>query len=99
VRMINSINDGKDTINQSDLIVLKDLFKSFIDDILGLKDESASGNNHDMIGGMVALLQEMRVKAKANKDFATSDQIRNDLNKLGIELKDRKDGYDWRVIS
>jgi cysteinyl-tRNA synthetase len=98
VRMINSINDGKDTINQTDYDLLKNLFTNFIENILGLQDESATNNNQEMIGGMVALLQEMRVKAKAAKDFATSDQIRNELNKLGIELKDRKDGYDWRII-
>ena len=97
VRIINSINDGKDTISQIDYENLKTVFNSFLEDILGLKDESSSGNNLELIGGMVGLLQEMRIKAKSEKDFATSDNIRNELNKLGIELKDRKDGYDWSV--
>jgi cysteinyl-tRNA synthetase len=96
VRMINSINDGKDNISESDLIKLKNIFRVFVEDILGLKDET-SGDNTDMIGKLVGMLQEMRVKAKTAKDFATSDSIRNELNKIGIELKDRKDGYDWSI--
>lgn len=97
VRIINSVNDKKDTLSANDLDLLKKLFKTFVEDILGLKDESSANNNQELIGGLVALLQEARVKAKAAKDFATSDQIRNELNKLGIELKDRKDGYDWCI--
>ena len=97
VRVINSINDGKDTISQINYENLKTIFKILLEDILGLKDESSSGNNLELIGGMVGLLQEMRIKAKSEKDFSTSDNIRNELNKLGIELKDRKDGYDWSV--
>ena len=97
VRIINSINDGNDTISQTDYDKLKDIFKNFIENILGLKDDSSAGNNLELIGGMVGLLQEMRIKAKAEKDFATSDKIRNDLNLLGIDLKDRKDGYDWSI--
>ena len=97
VRIINSINDGNDTISQTDYDKLKDIFKNFIENILGLKDDSSAGNNLELIGGMVGLLQEMRIKAKTEKDFATSDKIRNDLNLLGIDLKDRKDGYDWSI--
>jgi cysteinyl-tRNA synthetase len=96
VRIINSINDGKDSIDETNLYKLKKVFNSFTFEILGLKDES-SADNTEMIGKLVGMLQEMRVKAKADKDFATSDNIRNELNKIGIELKDRKDGYDWSL--
>jgi cysteinyl-tRNA synthetase len=96
VRLINSINDGKDTINASDLQQLKKVFKIFVEEILGLQDE-ASVDNSEMIGKLVGMVQEMRLKAKAAKDFATSDSIRNQLSEIGIELKDRKDGYDWSL--
>jgi cysteinyl-tRNA synthetase len=95
VRIINSINDKKDSISLEDLKHLKDIFKIFIEDILGLKDESSSTNDQELIGGLIALLQDARLKAKASKDFAASDQIRNELLKLGIEIKDTKDGFDW----
>ncbi len=97
VRSINSINDGKDFINKEDLYKLKNIFKNFIEYILGLKDESASGNNFGIISGLVELLLEMRTEAKSKKDFATSDNIRNSLDKIGIAIKDRKDGFDWSL--
>jgi len=96
VRIINSINDGKDTINEADLQLLKKVFGVFVNEILGLKDE-ATGNNTEMIGKLVGMVQEMRLKAKTAKDFATSDSLRNQLSEMGIELKDRKDGYDWSL--
>jgi cysteinyl-tRNA synthetase len=97
VRFINSVNDGKDTITANDLEALKVLFNTFIEGILGLKDEAASGNNYELVGGLVEMLLNMRVAAKQNKDFATSDLIRNELNRLGVEVKDRKDGFDWSI--
>jgi cysteinyl-tRNA synthetase len=95
VYMINSLYDKKYKIDEANLSKLKSIYKTFVVDILGLKDESNANNNQELIGGLVALLQDARIKAKASKDFATSDQIRNGLLKLGIELKDKKDGFDW----
>jgi len=95
VYMINSIYDKKYQIDETNLSKLKSIYKTFVEDILGLKDESVANNNKELIGGLIALLQEARVKAKTSKDFATSDQIRNELLKLGIEIKDKKDGFDW----
>jgi cysteinyl-tRNA synthetase len=97
VRVINSVNDGKDTISSADLEQLQRVFKVFVEDVLGLKDESASGNNYELVSGLVDLLLNIRMNAKANKDFATSDKIRNELNTLGVEVKDKKDGFDWSI--
>ena len=98
VRFINSVNDGKDQITIADLEKLKSIFKTFVDNILGLKDEAENSSNQKVIENLIRIIQEMRIKAKANKDYAASDQLRNELNKAGIELNDRKDGYDWRII-
>jgi cysteinyl-tRNA synthetase len=97
IYMINSIHDKKYTIDNSNLTKLKSIYKIFVVDILGLKDESAGGNNFDIISGLVELLLEMRTEAKSKKDFATSDNIRNSLDKIGITIKDRKDGFDWSL--
>lgn len=90
VRIINSVNAGTETINPEDLDILKKTYHDFVYDILGLKDEAKADNN-DMDGVMQMLLR-MRADAKANKDFATSDKIRNELAALGIKIKDEKDG-------
>jgi cysteinyl-tRNA synthetase len=97
VRMINSINDGKEKINNSDLETLKKLFNDFIFDILGLKNEITTSNNSEILSDVVNLLLNLRMEAKANKDWATSDKIRNELINLGFEIKDKKDGFEWEL--
>lgn len=97
VRIINSVNDGNDSINQNDFNKLNALFKTFIEDILGLKDESASDNNYEIVSGLIELLLNIRTDAKSKKDFNTSDKIRDAMNKLGIEVKDKKEGFEWGI--
>ena len=98
-RAINSVKDGKATISAEDLKELQDVFHTFIFDILGIKDEatSAGGNNYEAFGKAMDLLLNIRQQAKANKDWATSDEIRNTLTALGFEVKDTKDGFEWRL--
>lgn len=98
VRFINSVNDGNDSITAPDLEALKALFKTFIEEIMGLTNEAAESNHYQLVSGLVEMLLNMRITAKQNKDFATSDLIRNELNKLGVEVKDRKDGFDWSIL-
>ena len=64
-------------------------FKTYLEDIFGLK---AEGNQNEQIDGIIQLLINIRKEAKAKKDFVTSDTIRNELTKLGVQLKDEKDG-------
>lgn len=98
VRIINSIAEGKETITQSDLDSLKSTFKAITNDILGLLDEQTEGSKYaELTGKLIEMLLSMRQQAKANKDFATSDRIRDELNKLGVIVKDRKDGFDWEI--
>jgi cysteinyl-tRNA synthetase len=97
VRMINSINDGKERITNSDLFTLKKLFNDFVFDILGLKNDIDSSGNNEILSDVVNLLLNIRVEAKANKEWATSDKIRNELTNLGFEIKDKKDGFEWEL--
>ena len=95
-KAINTVADGKGTISEADLAELKEVFKLFIEDILGLQTESGSGSN-EAYKKAIDLLLEMRLEAKRNKDWATSDKIRNELTALGFNIKDTKDGFEWSL--
>ena len=98
-RAINSAKDGKATISAEDLKELQDVFHTFVFDILGIKDEATSGgsNNNEAFGKAMDLLLTIRQQAKANKDWATSDKIRNELTAIGFDIKDTKDGAEWKL--
>ena len=95
-KAINTITDGKGTINEADLAELKEVFKLFIEDILGLQTAASEGSN-EAYKKAIDLLLEMRLEAKRNKDWATSDKIRNELTALGFNIKDTKDGFEWSL--
>lgn len=98
VKMINSIKAGIEKISETDLADLKLFYHSVVFDILGLKKEqTADTGESDILKGTVELLIKLRNEAKANKDWATSDKIRNELNTIGIEMKDTKDGVEWKL--
>lgn len=67
-------------------------------DVLGLRSEEQSAGNNDKLDGVLQLLINMRMEARANKDFALSDKIRDELLALGIQLKDGKEGTTYSVI-
>jgi cysteinyl-tRNA synthetase len=92
VRFINLVNDGSATLTESDLVDFRKTINTFLFDVLGLKDEKSSADSHEKIEGLVNMLIGMRKEARANKDFAMSDQIRDQLVALGIQLKDGKEG-------
>lgn len=98
-RTINQIADKKATITADALDTLKQLFKLFAFDLLGLREEKgdSSSAREEAFGHVVDLVLEQRQKAKVNKDWATSDQIRDTLAQLGFEVKDTKDGATWRL--
>ena len=98
-RAINSVKDGKATISAEDLKELQEVFELFLFDILGMKDETASAgnNNYEAFGKALDLLLSIRQQAKVNKDWTTSDKIRNELTAMGFEIKDTKDGAEWKL--
>ena len=101
VRAINTVYDGKGTISQVDLDELRKVWKEYAIDILGLRlEEAAGGMEEKTLGaykGAVDMLLNMRLEAKQNKDWATSDKIRNSLSELGFQIKDTKDGFEWTL--
>ena len=97
VRFINLLKDNSATLNAEDLKIFTKTMNDFVFDVLGLKDEKAIGNNNDKLEGVVQMLINMRMEARANKDFAMSDQIRDQLIALGIQLKDGKEGTTFSV--
>ena len=96
--VINQIADRQQTITPEALDALKDVFHTFTFDILGLRTETNGGSSREeAFGAAVDLLLETRAKAKAAKDWATSDLIRDRLAQLGFEVKDTKDGATWKL--
>lgn len=96
LKFINSVNDGKDSINKNDLEKLTKYYNTFIFEILGLKNDSEN-NQFQTIENLMNMILEFRQTAKQNKDYATSDKIRNELSKIGITIKDGKDGSTWSL--
>jgi cysteinyl-tRNA synthetase len=99
VRIINSVHDGKDKLNKKDLETLKRVFSIFVDEIFGLKSEIVSENKQTetLLHGIMKLLLDIRQKAKEQKDYSTSDNIRDQLASLKIAIKDSKDGSTWEL--
>ncbi len=96
VRIINQLHDGTQTISAGDLEALRVLVHRIVFDVLGLRNETAGAGN-DLVAPLVEMLLEIRTQAKNNKDWATSDKIRDELQRIGVTVKDRKDGTDWSL--
>ncbi|MFI2742636.1 cysteine--tRNA ligase [Zhouia sp. PK063] len=92
VKFINQIKEGNETISNDDLNTLENTLKNFTFDVLGLVDSAKSSDQSETLSGTIELLIKLRAEARANKDFATSDKIRDELIALGVQLKDGKDG-------
>src|SRR5690606_10402474 len=100
VKFVNSLKEEKETISANDLETLKQTLNAFLFDVLGLEDTvSENSQNAEKLSGAVELLIQLRNQARANKDFATSDKIRDELAAKGIQLKDGKDGTTFQVMS
>ncbi|RLD83297.1 MAG: cysteine--tRNA ligase [Bacteroidetes bacterium] len=98
VKFINSVASGTESITASDLAGLKQLYQDFIFDIAGLKDESDNlSGNENKLDEVMDILLNTRLEAKKNKDFITSDKIRDQLIEAGIIIKDTKDGFEWEL--
>lgn len=96
-KAINTVFDGKGTISAADLTELQAVWKLFVEDLLGLKMTESNNASNDAYKKAIDLLLEMRLEAKRNKDWATSDKIRNALTALGFTIKDTKDGFEWSL--
>ncbi len=97
MKAINLAYDGKANISEIDLNELKSVYQLFIVDLLGLKTENQASGTNEAYKKAIDLLLNMRMEAKQNKDWVTSDKIRNELTAFGFEIKDSKDGFEWKI--
>ena len=96
-KAVNTVADGKATLSANDLDELRSTFKTFVEDVLGLRQEQGGGSVGNAYKQAIDLLLEIRLQAKQNKDWATSDKIRNELTQMGFTIKDTKDGFEWSL--
>ncbi len=101
-RLINQVKDGKAKASADDIKELKELFDTFLIDILGIRTAILEGQSSDSgslkpFEDAIDLLLDMRAKAKASKDWTTSDFIRDKLAEIGFDVKDTKDGFEWSL--
>ncbi len=97
IKHINSIAAGKEKIEANDLFLLQNLYNDLALTVLGLQKEEESKEDSKVLDNVIDLLLNIRLDAKKNKDFATSDKIRNQLTEMGVIVKDKKDGFEWEI--
>ena len=97
VRYINLVNDGKESVSAEDLLLLTTTMRHFVFDILGIKNEAETANNTSKLEGVIEMLIGMRNEARNNKNWKLSDDIRDQLLVLGIQLKDGKEGTGFSI--
>ena len=97
LKAVNLVHDGKATLSADDVAELQSVFHLFVEDLLGLQTADSLGTGLEAYKKAVDLLLDIRMEAKRNKDWTTSDRIRNELAAIGFEIKDTKDGVEWRL--
>jgi cysteinyl-tRNA synthetase len=97
VKFINQLKDGSASITTEDHDILKQTMNSFIFEVLGIEDTVEMSSDTNRLSGTVELLIKLRQEARANKNFALSDQIRDELASMGIQLQDGKEGTSFTV--
>jgi len=97
--LVNILIDHKAQISANDLKELTETMQLFAFDILGLKNERSANNDarEEAYGKVVDMVLDLRAKAKAEKNWAVSDQIRDALADAGFQVKDTKDGVTWKL--
>lgn len=97
VRIINSARDRKESLTANDLQQLKRVMHTFIFEVLGLLDETRQGAGNEVMEELMALILDIRRTARENRDWSTSDKIRDRLKAAGIEIKDTQEGVEWSM--
>ena len=98
LKFINNVHIGSKNLNSSDKQKIDKTFRIFLFEILGLTKEKKSNNENDNSNELIKLLIKIRNQARLNKDYETSDQIRNDLEKLGIKINDEENDSTYNFI-
>lgn len=97
IKIVNNVKDKSLKLTSKDRDTLEFLFGTILNDVLGLEDEAENSSSLRLIDGLMNMVMDVRATAKANKDWATSDKIRDSLSALGIRVKDTKDGCEWSL--
>ena len=97
VRLVNQAKDGSLKLSDADYDALSEIFCRLVPDVLGLIDEISASSEEKTVEGLMDMILEVRREAKARKDFATSDSIRDRLKELGVTIKDTKEGTEWSM--
>ncbi len=98
VKIINAVKEGEGKISEEDKEILKSTMKAFVFEVLGLIDTAVEHTDHSQkLSGTIDMLIKLRSQARENKDFATSDQIRDQLLAIGVQLKDGKEGTTFSL--
>lgn len=97
VRIINAVKEGKEKITDKQLEVLRKIFRVFVFDVLGLKAEVKDNISNELVDKLMNTILDIRQQARSQKDFSTSDKIRDELAKLNIHIKDSKEGATWDI--
>jgi cysteinyl-tRNA synthetase len=97
VKIINSVNDKSESLTASDIEMLKQMMHTFVFDILGLQTESNEQSGNETLSKLMDVVLDIRKQARSNKDWATSDKLRDALAAAGIMVKDTKDGATWEL--
>jgi len=97
-RIINTVNDRKEKLSKTDIDFIKKLFDDYLFEILGIEEEKQAGDSQ-LVDYLMQTLLNIRQEAKKNKDYSTSDKIRDELDKLNIQIKDTKEGAKWEYKS
>ena len=96
VKIVNLLKEGKEQISKEDKSLFEEKLTAFVEDVLGLKPMETTSDS-TQLDTAVNLLIDIRKKARENKDWATSDEIRDKLAEGGIQLKDGKDGTSYSI--
>ncbi len=102
VTLINKLVDGHENVNdltEATLQRMQSDFHALLFDIFGLKEHESSSSDHDKMDGLMELLLDLRAQAREQKDWGTSDKIRDQLAALNIVVKDGKEGTSWTINS
>jgi len=97
LKIVNLANDGKESLTKEELETLVRLYHDFVFDILGLQPEEAKGGQDELVDKLMDTILSIRQNARTNKDFSTSDMIRDELAEVKITIKDTKDGAEWSL--
>ena len=97
VKMVNSAADNKTAFTAQDVETAGNLYRRFVEEVMGLRSVESGNKSEKKLDGLMEILLGIRAKAKSEKDFATSDLIRDKLKDLGIAVMDGKDGATWKM--